>query len=148
MSFLPISLCIENKKILFIGGGNVCIHKIAAIKQFTSNISIVSKEFLPEVRAYGFPCIQKAYEASDLHGYSLVYACTNDSKLHIRIVEDAHKLGILVNVADNTPLCDFISPAIYKHENISVAVSSGGTDVKKAVRLRNAIKKIFNQLSL
>lgn len=146
MSFLPISLQITDKTILFVGGGSVCVHKIAAVQQCTKNIRIVSIDFLPDVRNYGFPCIQKSYDASDLEGVFLVYACTNNPELHKQIVTDAHARGILVNVADNPGLCDFISPALYIDGNISIAVSSGGTNVKKAVAIRNKIREIFSTL--
>lgn len=141
-TFLPISLCVANKKILFVGGGKVCLHKIAAVHQFSSNITIVSKEFLQEVYDLGFSCTKKEYEKSDLHTISIVYACTDNRSINKQIATDCKELGILVNVADDPELCDFISPAIFKEGDISIAVSSGGKDVKKAVAIRNKIKEL------
>lgn len=145
MSYLPISLNIQGKKILFVGGGNVCLHKITAVQQFTKNITILSSEFAPEVISLGYTCITKQYETSDLQNYALVYACTNNSQINTQIYADAHAQGIMVNVADNPALCDFISPAIHTQGSITVAVSSGGTDVKKAVRIRNLIREFLTK---
>lgn len=148
MDFLPISLNITNKKILFIGGGNVCLHKIHAVQQFTSNITILSIDFLPEVIDLGFECIYKSYEKNDLQNYSIIYACTNNREINKQIESDAKEYNALVNVADDPELCDFISPAIYKDEEISIAVSSGGKNVKKAVAIRNKLKNSFEKIPL
>jgi precorrin-2 dehydrogenase/sirohydrochlorin ferrochelatase len=87
--------------------------------------------------------IKKVYEKRDLSGFTIVYACTNDENLNRRIAEDARELGILVNVCDRKDISDFISPAIYKINNINVAVSSNGEDVKKSIYIRDKIKELF-----
>lgn len=143
--YLPINLNISQKRILFVGGGAVCLHKIAAVQKFTSSITIVSKEFLPEVNALGFTCIIKAYDEHDLDTADIVYACTNNTETNKQIYADAKRRGLLINVADNPALCDFISPAVHTQGNITVAVSSGGTDVKKAVGIRNMIREFLTE---
>ena len=45
MQFLPISINIEGKKILVIGGGRIASHKIGFIRPFTENISVVVGSF-------------------------------------------------------------------------------------------------------
>lgn len=144
MSYLPITLNITNKKIVFIGGGKVAIHKLIALQQYTNNITIIAPEIVPEIMELGYTTIEQKYDSSLLEGFYLVYACTNNRELNKRIKQDAELRNIMVNVADDAELCDFISPAIYKNENISISVSSGGTDVKKAVEIRNKIKEMYN----
>jgi precorrin-2 dehydrogenase/sirohydrochlorin ferrochelatase len=84
--------------------------------------------------------IQKPYEKTDLNGFFIVYAATNIFELNKHVYDDAHNLGILVNVVDNVPYCDFVSPAIYKKDNMTVAVGSNAEDVKASIRLRDKIK--------
>jgi len=141
--YLPANLNLKNKKLLFIGGGKVCIHKIIAVKQFTSDITILSEEFLQEVKDLGFTCIQKKYEAQDLDGFSIIFACTNNREVNKQIKVDVEKAGKLVNVADDPELCDFISPAIFKEGNFTISVSSGATDTLKAIKIRNEIKEKY-----
>ena len=49
----------------------------------------------------------------------------------------------MVNVVDNRELSDFISPALFKQDEMTVAISSNGQNVKKAVEWRNSIKAIL-----
>ena len=142
-SFLPLNIRIDNKKILFVGGGKIALHKIKTVLQYTRNISIVSPEIQDELHQMGFEEIRKEYEASDLEGFFLVYACTNNLEVNRRIKNDAAAYGIMVNVVDNRELSDFISPAVIKKDEMTIAVSSNGENVKKTVEWRNRIKAML-----
>ncbi len=141
-SFLPLNIRIDNRKLLFIGGGAIALHKIKTVVQYTRNITVVSPEIQDELHQMGFTEIRKEYEKSDLEGFFLVYACTNIQEVNRRIKEDAAERGILVNVVDNRELSDFISPAVIKQDEMTIAVSSNGENVKKSVAWRNKLKAI------
>ncbi|MFA6922615.1 MAG: bifunctional precorrin-2 dehydrogenase/sirohydrochlorin ferrochelatase [Bacteroidales bacterium] len=143
--YLPVFLDITNKSILIIGGGKIAEQKLFSISAFTDKITILSKEINDNIKKTNFKKINKEYNTVDLYGFYIVYACTNNKEINAQIKSDAAKLNILVNVVDDPSLCDFISPAIYKEENITVAVSSSGTNVKKAIEWRNRIKKMFEK---
>ena len=103
-SFLPLNIRIDNKKILFVGGGKIALHKIKTVLQYTRNISIISPVIHDELHQMGFEEICKEYETSDLEGFFLVYACTNNIEVNSRIKNDAAVCGIMVNVVDNREL--------------------------------------------
>jgi precorrin-2 dehydrogenase / sirohydrochlorin ferrochelatase len=144
-SFLPLNIRIDNKKILFVGGGKIALHKIKTVVQYTRTITIVSPEIQDELHQMGFAEICKEYETSDLEGFFLVYACTNNLEVNRRIKDDAAYYGILVNVVDNRELSDFISPAVIKQDEMTIAVSSNGENVKKTVEWRNRLKSIIER---
>ncbi len=141
--FLPINIRIDDKKILFIGGGKIAMHKLLTVEKYTSNITILSPAIHDDLKGKGFTEIYKEYEKSDLNGFFLVYACTNNIEVNRRIKADAEICKILVNVVDNRELSDFISPAVFKQDEMTVAISSNGQNVKKSVEWRDKIKAIF-----
>ena len=141
MTFLPISLNITDKKILLIGGGRIAGHKIGFLEQFTRNISLVAIDVIDSIKAKGYAYQEKAYEKSDLEGAFLVYACTNITELNLRVKADAESMGILTNVVDNPKHCDFVTPAIFKHNHITVAVGSNAQGVYRSIAVRNKIKQ-------
>lgn len=141
MVFLPVLINITTKKILMIGGGKVAAHKLSTLLKFTTNVTILAPVINDEIiNDKRLNVNIKSYERNDLSNFNIVYACTNDRKVNAVIKKDANDLGLLVNVADDPELCDFISPAIYKDNNITVAVGSNARDVKKAINIRNRIK--------
>lgn len=141
--FLPVNVRIDDKKILFVGGGNIAMHKIQTVEQYTRNITVVAPEIHDELKDRGFELVCKEYEETDLDGFFLVYAATDSYEVNRRVKNDAATRGIMVNVVDNRELSDFISPAIFKQEEMTVAVSSNGQNVKKAVAWRNKIREVF-----
>jgi len=141
--FMPISIDVRDKKILLVGGGKVALHKIESLQKYSNSIVVLAKEVHPEIKKAGFKYIEKEYEKSDIHDSLLVYACTNIRKVNERIRLDCELAGKLVNVVDNPKLCDFVSPAIFRKSNMSIAVSSNGQDVYKSIRVRNSIRQIF-----
>ena len=143
--FLPLNIRIDDKKILFVGGGNIAMHKIQTVELYTRNITIIAPEIHDELKNKGFELVCKEYEEKDLDGFFLVYAATDNIEVNRRIKRDAAARGIMVNVVDNRELSDFISPAIFKDEEMTIAVSSNGLNVKKAVAWRNRIREMLEK---
>lgn len=141
--FLPVNIRIDDKKILFVGGGKIAMHKIQTVEQYTRNITIVSPEIHPDLKSKGFTEIYKEYDKSDLDGFFLVYACTNNIDINRQIKSDANERRIMINVVDNRELSDFISPAVIKQDEMTIAVSSNGQNVKKSVEWRNRIREML-----
>ena len=146
--FLPINVRIDDKNILFVGGGKIAMHKIKTVEKYSRNITLVAPEIHEDLKGAGFREIYKEYETSDLAGFFLVYACTNNLELNQRIKKDAAESGILVNIVDNRELSDFISPAIIKREEMTVAISSNGENVKKSVEWRNRIESMLDNAGM
>ncbi len=138
--YLPVWLDISNKNILIIGGGRIATQKLSTLSMFTDKITILAIKICEDIQQTGFKQITKEYQPHDLHHYSIVYACTNNRTVNAQIKSDATKLGILVNVVDDPGLCDFISPAVFRKDYLTIAVSSNGVNVKKTIEWRNKIK--------
>ena len=145
-NYLPISIDISDQKILIIGGGQSALKKIKILQRFGAHIEVVAEAIEDEIITLGITFYQKSYEKSDLKGYLMLYSCTNNEALDQQIVKDAKEAGVLVNIHDKPSLCQFVSPAIYKNGNISVAVSSNAEDVYESIRLRNLIQDYLENL--
>lgn len=141
MTFLPISINISEQQILLVGGGKVALHKIKLLKRFTSDFKVIAPKVLEEIKGMdGVEIEEREYEEADLKGYLLVYATTDNHELNHLISIQGKQYGCLVNVADNAVYSDFVSPAIYKCDEFTIAVGSDGRDVKASIALRNKIR--------
>lgn len=145
-NYLPIAIDISDQKILIIGGGQSALKKISILQHFGANLEVVAENIIDGILTSGITCYKKRYEKSDLKGYMMLYSCTNNEILDSQIAQDGRDSGVLVNIHDNPALCQFVSPAIYKDGNISVAVSSNALDVNESIRLRNLIQEYMENL--
>lgn len=145
-NFLPIAIDISDSKILVIGGGQNALKKIKILQRSGAQLEVIAENIIDEVYETGVVCIKKSYEKSDLKGYLMLYSCTNNETLDHQIASDGNESGVLVNIHDNPALCQFVSPAIYRDGNVSVAVSSNAENVYEAIRLRNQIQEYLENL--
>ncbi len=146
LSFLPVSLRIEGRKIVIIGGGRVGLHKATILSRFTQQATVISPTFREGFEELPFTLLRKSYEPQDLEGAFLVYICTEDTALNRQIHDEAAERGILTSVCDDPELCDVISPAILQRDHLCVAVSSDGRDVHRSIRVRDRIRELATEL--
>jgi siroheme synthase-like protein len=146
VAFLPVALRIEGRKIVIIGGGHVGLHKATILSRFTRNVTVISPTFLEGFSALPFRLLKKEYASTDLADAFLVYICTEDKALNRRIHDEAAARGILTSVCDAPSLCDVISPAILRQDNICIAVTSDGRDVRRSIRIRDRIRRLVGEV--
>ena len=70
-------------------------------------------------------------------------AATSDPLVNQGIYDEAQNRGILANVVDVPPLCDFFYPAVVRRGPLLVAVSSQGESPHLAQRVRDEISGIL-----
>lgn len=144
-NFLPISINIADQKILIIGGGQRAWKKIKILQRFNAELEVLALEVCEEIKQSGVKYVEGAYHKDYLKNYLMLYSCTNNIDVDKQIVADGKELGVLVNIHDQPDLCQFVSPAIYKHGKITVAVGSNGEDVYESIRVRNLIGEFLNK---
>jgi siroheme synthase-like protein len=84
--------------------------------------------------------IERTFRDADVRSATLVFAATNERATNEKVREAAIARGILVNVADDPELCDFIVPSIVRKGSIVIAISTSGRLPMLAKRLRQEIE--------
>ncbi|MBX3242774.1 MAG: TSUP family transporter [Chitinophagaceae bacterium] len=145
----PVFLKLEQLKLLIVGAGNVGLEKLNAVLHNSPDtiITIVAEEIKEAVRALAdrhpnISLIQGSYQETLLEDVQLVVVAVNNKALGEQIRKDAHRRGLLVNVADTPELCDFYLGSIVKKGNLKVAISTNG----KSPTIAKRLKETFNDL--
>jgi len=144
----PVFLKLEQLKVVLVGAGAVGLEKLTALlaNSPATHITVVAAEIHPDlvVLAEGYPAVTihpKNYEADDLRDANVVIAAVNDIGLSSQIADDAHTLGLLVNVADKPDLCDFYLSSVVRKGDLKVAISTNGKSPTIAKRLREMMEE-------
>ena len=138
----PIFLKAHTLKILIVGGGFVGLEKLSFLLKSSPNatVSLISidynDEILQLISKHKLSYKKKAYETSDLDGYTIVIGATNFPAVNEKIYYDAKAANTLVNIADNPPFCDFYMGGIVTKGNLKLAISTNGKSPTMAKRLR------------
>lgn len=145
MEFLPIEIRIEGKALLIVGGGRVASHKAHILSRFTSGARVVAPSVSDEIKKLPFAWEEREWEPRDLDGVWMVFICTGDRETNSRIKREAERRGVLASVCDCPGECDFVSPAVWREGNMTIAVGSDGRDVRRAIRLRDRIARLVDE---
>lgn len=120
------------------------LHKAQILARYTDSATVISPAFRDGFDALPFTLVRKEYVPQDLDGAFMVYICTENSELNRQIKQDARQRGVLASVCDCPELCDFTSPAIFRKNNMTVAVASDAKDVRRSMKIRDAIAENFD----
>jgi uroporphyrin-III C-methyltransferase/precorrin-2 dehydrogenase/sirohydrochlorin ferrochelatase len=140
MDYYPVFMNLRGRRVLVVGGGEVAARKVDLVHSAGARVVVVAPCLGEELRARlargEIQHVGRRWVAGDVAGSALVIAATDDPGVHECISVYCQRLGIPVNVVDDTPLCSVITPAMVDRSPIQIAISSGGVAPVLARRLR------------
>src|SRR6266699_4446118 len=143
----PMFLKLSGRPCLVVGAGTIAESKIVSLLEAGGRLRVVAPEATPQVRSWAqsneIQWHQRPFEPHDLDGIFLVVAATSSTELHKRIFEEATRRGVLCNIVDVPPLCDFYYPAVVQRGALHIAISTSGESPALAQRLRKQLEDQF-----
>src|SRR5204862_46691 len=79
---------------------------------------------------------RRGWRPSDLDEAYLLIGWAEDPDERRRMASEARSRGVIVNVIDDIPNCDFAAPAIVRRGDLLIGISTGGRSPALASRLR------------
>ena len=140
----PVSLSLEGRPCLVVGGGGVALRKIHGLLKEAASVTATSPEVVPAIASLGeegrIVLNRRAYAPGEARGYALVFAATDDREVNRLVFDDAKAANIWVNVADDPELCTFHLPARVTREPLQIAIGTGGRAPFVTRRLRQFLE--------
>ncbi|MBY7111104.1 MULTISPECIES: NAD(P)-binding protein [Bacillus] len=144
----PLTVRVEKKRVVVIGGGKVAGFKIIPLLKQGADIIVISPELdanlVKLVEEKQIRWYQREYEKSDIQGAFLVVAASSDAVLNEKIAEDSTE-NQLVNVITNPESGNVHFPAAIHRGLLNVAVSTGGASPKLAKKIRDDIANKYDE---
>jgi|GEM_PF-443956 precorrin-2 dehydrogenase/sirohydrochlorin ferrochelatase len=144
--YYPAFLDLKERSCVIIGGGQIAEGKIASLLECGAKIKMISPEVTSEVQGMADAGIlrleKRKYQEGDLEGAFLAIAAitTDDNLVNRTIAEEAEQRNVLLNVADVTHLCTFITPSVVNKGDVTVAISTSGLSPALARKLREELQ--------
>jgi len=150
MQYFPLFLDLLNKPVLVVGGGEVACRKIDSLLRAGARVTVVSPQIAPSLQRLAeerkLEWVQNFYSPKILEKkYLQVWATTDNPELNHQVHKDAKNIGVLVNVVDDQPYCDFITPSILNRGRIQIAISSGGASPVLVRNIRETLESVLPQ---
>lgn len=138
-------LDLEGREVLVVGGGAVAWRKVESLLDCGARVTVVAPSVVKELdeleREQQIRIVRRSYQSEDPSSQLLAIAATDDPELNRRIAAECRERRILVNVADDPHVADFLVPSLIRRGAIQIAVSTGGGSPAIARRLRQVIEE-------
>jgi siroheme synthase-like protein len=86
---------------------------------------------------------RRAWRPDDLDGAFLAVASSDDGAARAAIAREARARGVLVNVVDDIPRCDWAAPALVRRGDLVLAIGTGGVSPAVARLVRERLQEEF-----
>jgi uroporphyrin-III C-methyltransferase/precorrin-2 dehydrogenase/sirohydrochlorin ferrochelatase len=143
----PISLELEGRPCVVIGGGEVAEHKARALLAAGAKVAVIAAEFTEGLEAVGsrgrVELVRRSYSRGDLEDAFLAIAATDDKAVNAKIFQEAEERGVLLNAVDDIEHCHFAVPSIVRRADFVLAISTGGKAPALSKRLRMELSEQF-----
>ena len=144
---LPIFLDLNGRRVVLVGGGEPAVWKAELLLAAGAELTVVAAEPHADLAALADAgkarLARRAWQESDLDGAGLVVADEEDATEAGRLASAAHARGILINVIDNPPFCDFQFGAIVNRSPVVVGIMTDGTAPILGQAIRRRIEAIL-----
>jgi hydroxymethylbilane synthase len=145
----PISLDLDGKSVVVIGGGKVAERKVRGLIEAGARVTVIAPQIAAGLAALApsgsVVIVERKFSAGDLDGAILAFATTGDDDVNAAVVAEARGRGIRVNDASDGERGDFSTPATHRTGSLTFSVETQGTAPAFAVRLRDELSEHFDE---
>jgi len=138
-----IQLNLKGVRCLVVGAGEVAVRKVEGLLEAGAVVRVVAPsidarlENRERVEIYREP-----YGREHLAGVSLAIAATDDRAVNARVGDDARRIGMWCNVADEPDRGNFTLPAVITRGSINLAIGTDGSAPGLAARLKRMLEAV------
>jgi glutamyl-tRNA reductase len=142
-----VALLVEGRRCLVVGGGNVAGRKAEALLDAGADVILVAPEIGEHAAGLaarpGITLVRREFVPADLdRGLFLAVTVTDDHALNRRILDACHARGLLCACPDTGwENGDFISPATFRHGDLTVSVSTGGASCRRSRLIKESLAR-------
>ena len=142
---LPIILDVSSLKVAVIGNGLQAVKRLDMLRDAdVSEIDIFSPDPGDEMKADAGNVVKLHLpSAEDISSYAIIFIANLEAEEVEKLAGQAREQGVLVNVEDVKPLCDFHVPSIIRRGKLLLTASTGGMSPALARRLREFLAARF-----
>jgi precorrin-2 dehydrogenase/sirohydrochlorin ferrochelatase len=147
MTLFPMFLKLARRRCLIVGAGKIAEEKIEGLLPTGAVIHAIAPAATARIRSLArqkkLTWIARCFKATDLKGVFLVVAATSSAPLHKKIYSEARRRGVLCNVVDDPPHCDFYYGSVVRRGALQIAISTSGYSPALAQRIRKILERQF-----
>lgn len=141
---IPIVLDPGLVRLALVGRGPIAARRLGQLRDGGADPAVFSDAPSGDLAALAGPAlVPRLPDPADLDGVAVLWIVDLPVDLAEPLARAARAGGMLVNVEDVKPLCDFHSPSLVRRGDLLLTVSTGGRSPGMAVAIRRRLEALF-----
>jgi siroheme synthase-like protein len=144
---MPISVSLIDRRCMVVGGGALALREVENLLEYDAAITVVAPKVHDKLEYHAkrgrITLEKREYRPPEAAAYGLVVSASGDAAVDREVHRDARDAGVLVNVVDDLPHCNFIFPAVLRRDCLTAAISTDGKAPFVSGHLRVVLDNIF-----
>jgi siroheme synthase-like protein len=150
---LPVSLLLEGKPCLVVGGGPIAARKVGHLLAAGAAVTVVSPAVCEDIAQWKKDRVlrhkPRVFSSTDVKGQSVVFAVTDNGPVNLAVIKACRRARVLCSAADaHWSEGDFVSPAVIRKHGLVVAVSTGGECCARSRAIKEKLAHYLASLKL
>jgi siroheme synthase-like protein len=140
----PVALLLEDKEALVVGGGRIAARKAASLVHSGASVKLVAPDVsaVPDTLRDQLRVIHRPFQYSDCCDVNIAVAATNDPRVNRQVRDACNEYGTLCCIVDaGWSSGDFITPAVFRAHEATVAITTGGESCRRAKFLKESFQR-------
>ncbi|HVH23152.1 MAG TPA: uroporphyrinogen-III C-methyltransferase [Pseudonocardia sp.] len=137
-----VGLDLTGRRVVVVGGGTVAQRRITGLLAAGADIEVVAPSVTPAVEAMAtareLRWTARPYQDGDLVGAWYTVACTDDPGANAAVGAEAQRRRVFCVRADNAPAGSAVTPAVGRHDGLTVGVLAGRAP-RRSAAVRTAL---------
>ena len=136
----PVNLDLTGRRALVVGAGPVAARKVSGLLEAGADVTVVAPTAVAEIAGdSGLRWHERPYRRGEVASYRLAVTATGDTEVDSQVHRDAEAAGVWLNSADDPERCTFTLPAVSRHGDLQVTVSTSGNSPTISRWLRRSL---------
>lgn len=143
--FFPMFVRLAGRIVVVVGGGDLAVRTTQALVACDAEVRVISPTFSPAFRALrGSPnvtLITRSLQNGDLEDALLALAVDDDPSVNLTTARQGLEWNVLVSVADELALSDFVVPSFVHRGGLTLALHAGSISTTLARRISEDLER-------
>jgi precorrin-2 dehydrogenase/sirohydrochlorin ferrochelatase len=140
---IPIYLDPAATRIALVGRGRLTVRRLAWLREGGANPDVWSDAPSIDLAAASPELSPRLPKQTDIEGYHAIWIADLEQEEAATLARWARAAGVLVNVEDVVPLCDFHTPAVVRRGKLTLTAGTGGASPAVARAARERLEEAF-----
>lgn len=142
----PLAVMAEGRKCLVVGAGKTGCRKVASLVEAGADVTVVAPTAEDGLNAllgeHKVRWIRRRFKETDADGTFLAFAATDDAETNSMVLAACRRRDVLCGIVDRGwQEGDFISPAVYRQDGLTIAVSTGGRSCRRSRTVKQSLAR-------